>query len=500
MPDLVQTALFGLTLLAVVGAGEALRAWAGWAPEASRRFVHAATGLAVALCPPFFAHPMGIYVLAALFVVVNIVAVRRRLFLGMHGIERETWGTVAFPLALLAALFLCWTLDPSRIYILQAAFLVLAVSDPLAAWVGAHASGGAYRVNGQTKTVAGSAAFVASAAGLVAVALLLWAPEALGWREFASGAAVAAVLAGVAEALGTRGWDNLLIVLAVIVALAALDAAPRINVRARLRPLACSSWRSSWRSAFGALSVRIGFLDLSGALAAGLLAWAVVALGGIAWAVPGFTFFFASSVLSRLGRHRKREAEARAEKGSRRDAAPVLANGGVAGGLPGGDAVRARGLWRVVLGLRRRLRRGGGRHVGHRDRHLGRWRDARCAALAARAAGRVGRRVARGDAGRGSRARPSSSAPPSRSRTPLAGGRRARRRQRRARGVGRQRPRRDGPGPLPPARRACGTERPSLDGAPLPLARGWRWVTNDRVNLACTLVGGLVPLAVLAWG
>ena len=30
-------------------------------------------------------------------------------------------------------------------------------------------------------------------------------------------------------------------------------------------------------------------------------------------------------------------------------------------------------------------------------------------------------------------------------------------------------------------------------GIALPLARGWRWMTNDRVNLACTLVGAAVP-------
>ena len=171
MPDPVPTALFGLTLLAFVGVGEALRAWARWAPEASRRFVHAATGIAVALCPPFFSAPTGIYALAIVFVAVNIVAVRRRLFLGMHGVSRQTWGTVAFPLALIAALYLCWTLDPDRVYVLRAAFLVLAVSDPLAAWVGKKASGGTYCVGGHVKTVAGSAAFVLSAAVLVAASL-----------------------------------------------------------------------------------------------------------------------------------------------------------------------------------------------------------------------------------------------------------------------------------------------------------------------------------------
>ena len=67
MPDLLPTALFGLTLLVVVGLGEAMRAL-GVRAEASRRFVHAATGLAVVFCPPYFASPAGIYALAAVMV------------------------------------------------------------------------------------------------------------------------------------------------------------------------------------------------------------------------------------------------------------------------------------------------------------------------------------------------------------------------------------------------------------------------------------------------
>ena len=36
--------------------------------------------------------------------------------------------------------------------------------------------------------------------------------------------------------------------------------------------------------------------------------------------------------------------------------------------------------------------------------------------------------------------------------------------------------------------------------APLPLASGWRPMTNDRVNLACTLVGATVGLALSLGG
>src|SRR5690606_37454030 len=172
MTDLVAFAGFGLALLAAVGVGEGLRAWAGWRPESSRRAVHVLVGLMVVASPWLFDEPTAIYGLAAVFVGVNVVAVRRGLFPGMHGIARPSWGTVTFPLALLLALVTCWTLDAARVYVLQAAFLVLAVSDPLASLVGMSlARPGRYAVDGHAKSLAGSGAFFASAFVLVAGAL-----------------------------------------------------------------------------------------------------------------------------------------------------------------------------------------------------------------------------------------------------------------------------------------------------------------------------------------
>ena len=82
--------------------------------------------------------------------------------------------------------------------------------------------------------------------------------------------------------------------------------------------------------AFGALSYKANFLALSGVVAASLLAFGIVGLGGLPWMLPGFTFFLLSSVLSTLGKRRKQQAEEIAEKTSRRDLGQVLANGGVA--------------------------------------------------------------------------------------------------------------------------------------------------------------------------
>ena len=99
----------------------------------------------------------------------------------------------------------------------------------------------------------------------------------------------------------------------------------------------------------GAFAARA--LSASGAVAGGVLAWMLLALGGAAWAVPALVFFVLSSVLSRLGRRRKRGAEALAAKGSRRDAAQVAANGGVAALCLAAWAVTpAAPLWGAFVG------------------------------------------------------------------------------------------------------------------------------------------------------
>jgi uncharacterized protein (TIGR00297 family) len=79
---------------------------------------------------------------------------------------------------------------------------------------------------------------------------------------------------------------------------------------------------------------RFGMLAPSGAVAAMILGSLVFGAGGLAWAVPLITFFLLSSLLSRGSRRlRARQAafETVFEKGSRRDAGQVVANGGVAG-------------------------------------------------------------------------------------------------------------------------------------------------------------------------
>lgn len=309
-------------LLALVALGEALRR-VGLRPETTRRVVHVGVGVFVASTPLMFTGPGPVYVLAVLFVVVNYVAWRRRWWAGMHRARPASLGTVTFPLALLPALLIGWSWDPDHRFALQAAFLILAISDPLAAWVGTR-RGRRVAVGQATKSWAGSGVFGSSAFFICLLVLVGWTSAgALDWtgHDIVRASAVVAVVATMTEALGGRGWDNFFVVLATMIPLVAWET------HAAMRgPIVVGAGSGVL---FAALAWRLRALSPSGALAGGLLAASLIGLGGWRWAVPGFVFFILSSALSRVGRRRKRKAEARSEKGAVRDAGQVYANGGI---------------------------------------------------------------------------------------------------------------------------------------------------------------------------
>jgi uncharacterized protein (TIGR00297 family) len=77
------------------------------------------------------------------------------------------------------------------------------------------------------------------------------------------------------------------------------------------------------------LAWRAGALSRSGAWAAALIGGLIFGSGGLAWAMLLLTFFISSSVLSRLFAARKAVVYEKFSKGNRRDWGQVFANGGL---------------------------------------------------------------------------------------------------------------------------------------------------------------------------
>jgi len=305
-----------LGLGGLVGGGELLRR-GGWAPTATRRLVHAAVGLFVVATPLLFSAPGPIYVLAIVFVLLNAGARAWRVWPGIHAARPESWGTVAMPLALMPALAATWTVGVDRLYILQAAFLTLALADPLSAWVGTSVGDREWIPNA---TVAGSGTFAVVSFGVLTTVLC----GGGGWdlSRALGGAIVVTGVATAIEAIGQRGWDNLFVVLGIVLVLVPLH-----NGTMSLGIAAVSLCGGL---AFGGAAYAGRTLDARGAVASGLFACSLVGLGGWGWAVPAVAFFARSSLLSRVDGPRNDQGR---ERQSGRTLRQVLANGGVAWGL-----------------------------------------------------------------------------------------------------------------------------------------------------------------------
>ncbi|HJR79282.1 MAG TPA: DUF92 domain-containing protein [Anaerolineales bacterium] len=78
------------------------------------------------------------------------------------------------------------------------------------------------------------------------------------------------------------------------------------------------------------LAYRAHSLDKSGAYAATLLGTVIFGFGGWGWAALLLTFFITSSALSRAFKKRKQELDEKFSKGHERDAGQVFGNGGLA--------------------------------------------------------------------------------------------------------------------------------------------------------------------------
>ncbi|MCC7358731.1 MAG: DUF92 domain-containing protein [Anaerolineales bacterium] len=98
-------------------------------------------------------------------------------------------------------------------------------------------------------------------------------------------------------------------------------------------------------AAIGWLGYRRGSLARSGVLGAVLVGTAIVGFGGWAWATLLVVFFVSSSALSHYKAVRKEALAEKFSKGSRRDLAQTLANGGAAALIALAHALWPHPLW-----------------------------------------------------------------------------------------------------------------------------------------------------------
>jgi uncharacterized protein (TIGR00297 family) len=326
-----------VVLTGLVATAEALKKFLKMRSGTTRKFVHVGTGAAIFVAPFYFESAFYPALIPALFIPFNILAVKFGWLKSLHGeldsekfgaeksVTTVNYGTVFFPVSFLILVLLFWG---KHVWILQTAMLVLGLGDACAALVGENLKKRHEYKLSTTKSIEGSLAmFVVSFAVLYGSFKFFrlqseWLMQ-MNDATLVSFALAVALIATAAEALLSGGLDNFFVPMAVAYMLGIMELNGLSAVKSMILGVGISFL-------FARLSLSLKFLSASGAVCTFLLASNIFSMGGLTWTIPVLTFFFLSSILSKIGKARKKKFDLIFEKGSQRDVGQVLANGGTA--------------------------------------------------------------------------------------------------------------------------------------------------------------------------
>lgn len=214
LSELLKIAGVAAGFLALFGLSELIYRKTGTETEITRKMVHVLGGIICILFPFIFTEVWPVAVLAALFVGIIWFSKRKGYLPSIHKVERHTQGSYLYPMAILLC-FWVYILNGSILYFFIPV-IILAVSDPSAAFFGKLFPYGKYTFWRETKTLLGSLAFFFSAVVIVIICLHYERLPIIKNWEFIT---IVALSGSLAEGLGRRGEDNIWIPMAVIAAM-----------------------------------------------------------------------------------------------------------------------------------------------------------------------------------------------------------------------------------------------------------------------------------------
>ena len=320
--DWITIIIYFFILLVLVVLSDILNKRYKLSGKITRRIVHIGVGLVVCTTPFTLNSWIQPALLASLFILANLVAIRKGLMQGIHSTRRVSYGTIFFPVSYLTLILLFWKSNPE---ILIVSMLLLAISDPLAAIVGEKYGENYHAYLYDKKSYHGLmsvfiSSFFLSILTLSGLRLMNLFVE-ISYSGILLASLAVSIIAVPAEAVSFKGTDNLsLPLLSAVMLSIMLNATPLGRI-----------YNLLWVIFAGLVSV-IAYkgksLSRSGVAGAIVIGSFVFTIGGIAWLVPLGVFFVLSSLLSRLGRDHKKALNKIAKKGGQRDIGQVYANGG----------------------------------------------------------------------------------------------------------------------------------------------------------------------------
>lgn len=187
--------------------------------EFTRKFAHFTATLAVVPFPYIFESHWEVLVLASVFFAVLFITQKFKQLKSIHDIKRKSMGSYLLPFSIYITFLISDLSDNKFIFILP--MLILAISDPMAAVLGANIENfnGKINVFGRklAKTYLGSGAFFVSSF-ITSIIAFYFHFKVFDIKTFLLALTIA-IAGTLAELISWRGSDNLTIPLSVVMVL-----------------------------------------------------------------------------------------------------------------------------------------------------------------------------------------------------------------------------------------------------------------------------------------
>lgn len=211
--DLINSIWLAASFLGLFGFAEVLYHYLHIKAELTRKLVHFGTGILTFLFPVFLSSHIWVLALCASFALILIVSLKFKLLPSINAVDRITWGSLCYPLAVYVC-FVMYEFNDKQSILFYLPILILAICDPLAALVGKRWPWVKYSIFGNHKSLAGSFVFFILASILSYIYIRNYASLNMG---VLFPTLTIALVAAIAEAISNKGFDNITIPIAVVI-------------------------------------------------------------------------------------------------------------------------------------------------------------------------------------------------------------------------------------------------------------------------------------------
>ena len=284
----------------------------------TRKIVHILTGLIICVVAFILSSNIPIILFASSYLLLDLWSLRKGKFKSIHP-DSRSFGTFFYAISVIILAILFWNNNKPLFIITN---LIMIIPDAMAALIGDRYARNYFVPVNEKKSIIGALTMFFFTLMIVFLSLEFFYDKSLAIKVII--AVIVAAVATVSELLSIRGSDNLSVPLFSGLFLYTLLIVVNTDMMmVMVFGLILAAFVSI-------LSFNLKFLNVGGAALAFLMGSIIFGFGGWAYAIPILCFFILSSILSKIGKSKKKQIESSYQKTGIRDFQQAFANGGVA--------------------------------------------------------------------------------------------------------------------------------------------------------------------------